>query len=78
MMPIFGVCSQIDTSRSGSLNGSGRSRTESTALKIAVFTPIPSASVTSAINVAPGLFNKPLNPYRRSVKIIPMIRIIRG
>jgi hypothetical protein len=35
---------------------------ESTALKIAVLTPIPSANVTSAINVAPGLFNKLRSP----------------
>jgi hypothetical protein len=44
------------------LNGSGRSRIESTALKIAVFTPIPSANVTSAITVAPGRFIKLRKP----------------
>src|SRR5215217_3059055 len=68
-MPSDGVCSQTDTICSGSLNGSGRRRIESTALKIAVLTPIPSANVTSAIAVAPGLFNKLRNQNRISVKI---------
>jgi hypothetical protein len=43
------------TSRSASLNGYGLSSSALTALKIAVFAPIPSPSVSSAINVKPGL-----------------------
>src|ERR1051325_2836045 len=68
-MPSRNVCSQTDTSRAGSFNGSGRSSNESTALKIAEFTPIPSASVSSAIAVNAGRFSRLRNPYRRSVKI---------
>ena len=47
---------------SGSLNGSGRSRTLLTTLKIAVLAPIPSASVKTAIAVNPGRFAKILQP----------------
>jgi hypothetical protein len=77
-MPSDGVCSHTDTIRSGSLYGSGLNMIESTALKIAVLTPIPSANVTSAIAVAPGRFRKLLNPYRISANIEFMIRLIRG
>ena len=44
----------IVTRRSGSRKGNGRSNTPLTALKIAVFTPIPSASVNTAAAVKPG------------------------
>jgi hypothetical protein len=42
------------TRRSGSSNGSGRSRTAFTTLKIAPFAPMPSASVATATAVKPG------------------------
>jgi hypothetical protein len=42
---------------SGSLYGNGRSNTALTTLKIAVFAPMPSASVMTAIKVKPGFFN---------------------
>src|SRR6478609_7185177 len=42
--------------RDGSLNGSRRRKRSLIKLKIAVFSPIPSASVTTAINVNPGDF----------------------
>jgi len=44
----------IQTSSSGLLNGSGRSRTALTMLNIAVHAPIPRASVRSATVVNPG------------------------
>jgi hypothetical protein len=50
-----GTC-QTWTKRLGSLNASGRSNAPFTTLKIAVFAPIPSASVITAMAVNPGLF----------------------
>src|SRR5205823_8931872 len=47
----------IHTSRSGFLKGSGRSNTALTTLKIAVFAPMPSASVSTATAVKPGFFS---------------------
>jgi hypothetical protein len=45
------------TNRSALLYGSGCNNTAWITLKIAVFAPIPSASVRTAINVKPGFFN---------------------
>src|SRR3989442_5911238 len=45
------------TSRSGSLNGRGRNNTLPTTLKIAVFAPIPSASVSTVTTVKPGFLS---------------------
>jgi hypothetical protein len=42
--------------RPGSLNGSGFSSTAFTTLKMALFAPIPSARVSTATVVKPGLF----------------------
>src|SRR6266481_805391 len=60
-----GVC-QICTSRSGSSNGSGRSNTAFTTLKMAVFAPIPRARVSTTINVKPGFFASIRKLYRKS------------
>src|SRR5437773_578136 len=49
--------SQLHTSRSGFLKGSGRSSTALTKLKMAVFAPMPSASVSTATAVKPGFFS---------------------
>src|SRR6266540_3381616 len=49
--------SETNTSRPGSLNGGGRSSTALTTLKIAVFAPMPSASVSTATAVKPGFFS---------------------
>ena len=46
----------IRTRRDGSRYGSGRSRTAFTTEKMAVFAPMPSASVIAATAVKPGLF----------------------
>src|SRR2546425_8940935 len=45
------------TSRSGSLNGRGRNNTLPTTLKIAVFAPIPSASVSRVTRVKRGFLS---------------------
>ncbi len=45
------------TNWSGSLTGSDRSNSLSVTLKIAVFAPTPSASVSTATSVKPGLLS---------------------
>ncbi len=50
-----GWWSSTRTSRSGSRNGSGRNRTPRATLKMTVVAPIPSASVSTASVVNPGL-----------------------
>jgi hypothetical protein len=52
--PIPGKPSPSAMSLDGSLNGKGRKSTVFTTLKIAVFAPMPSASVTTATAVKPG------------------------
>jgi hypothetical protein len=47
----------IRTSRPGSLTANDLTSSLSATLKIAVFAPIPSASVTTAIKVKLGFFN---------------------
>ena len=59
--PPSGLLSQIRTRRSGSANGSGRSTTVLTTEKIAVFAPMPSASVSNAMSVKPGVFTNILS-----------------
>src|SRR6266513_5015913 len=54
--PRLGLTEAIRTSRSGSRYGSGRSNTALTTLKMAVFAPMPSASVSTATAVKPGFF----------------------
>src|SRR6266540_1977746 len=56
-MPRWGLRSHSVTSRSGSGYGSGLSNTPLMMLKIAVFAPMPSASVSTATAVKPGFFN---------------------
>src|SRR2546426_485673 len=53
----LGPLSKTITNRSVSLNGNGRRRMALTTLKIAVFAPMPSASVSTATAVKPGLFS---------------------
>ncbi len=43
------------TSRSGVSNGKERSNVELTRLKIAVFAPMPSARIATAVKVKPGV-----------------------
>src|SRR5437667_8792358 len=51
------ISSQIMTRRPASKYGNGRIRTASTALKMAVFAPMPSANVSTATAVKPGFFS---------------------
>src|SRR5262249_22420028 len=57
LMSAEGFAPQIQTSRSGCGEGSGRSSTELITQKLAAFAPMPSASVITAIEVKPGFFN---------------------
>ncbi len=52
----------------GSATGRGRSRNESTTLKMAVLAPMPSASVRTATAVKPGLRLICRTPYRTSCR----------
>ena len=52
--PRCGRASQSWTSRSGSRNGSGRSSTVRITLNRAVFAPMPSTSVSTAMLAKPG------------------------
>src|SRR6266571_4559750 len=54
----------------GCLNGSGRSRTVSITLKIALFAPMPRARVKMAMAVKPGAFANIRSAYFRSVSMI--------
>src|SRR6185436_11645015 len=54
------------TSRSGSLKGRGRSNTALIKLNIALFAPIPRASVRTATAVNPGLLASVRHPYLKS------------
>src|ERR1043165_1586434 len=55
--------------RSASGYGNGLSNTAFTTLNIAVFTPMPTASVSTANSAKPGFFRSHLMPYFRSVII---------
>jgi hypothetical protein len=52
--PMVGWRPQIRITRSGWRNGRGRSSTPSTALKMAVLAPMPSASVSIAVRAKTG------------------------
>jgi hypothetical protein len=60
----------------GSWNGSGRSSTASTTLKIVELAPIPSASVSAAIALKPGLCASRRSPYRASSRNVPTVAIL--
>src|SRR2546426_11249182 len=61
------------TSRSAAGNGNGRSSTPLTTLKMAVFAPMPIASVSTATAVKPGFFSSWRKAYFKS-----FIRAIYG
>src|SRR5262245_27700327 len=75
MKGLFVVVSffHATTRRSCSGKGSGRSNTAYTTLKIAVFAPMPNASVTTAIKLKPGFFNNIRAPMRRSCQSVRII-----
>src|SRR6266850_8508666 len=66
--PSFGMPSKSIMSREGCLKGSGRSSTAFTTLKMAVFAPMPRASVRTATSVKPGLLASIRNAYRKSCR----------
>src|SRR5262249_18697560 len=63
------------TRRSGSPNGSGRSSTPSTSEKIAVVTPMPTASMNTTVKVKPRAFPSWRSEKRRSCQNV-YIRIL--
>jgi hypothetical protein len=56
--PLTSFRSSTAITRSASGNGSGRRSTPRIRLKMAVFAPIASASVATAVAVKPGLFER--------------------
>src|SRR5215208_576205 len=72
--PSVGNWLVMNMSRSGSGYPSGFSTTPFTTLKIALFAPIPSASVSSATIVNPGVRSRPRSAYLRSVRMEVMRR----
>ena len=71
-IPSPGAVCHRPTSRSGSSNGSGLSRTPRTTLKMAVLAPMPSASVKMAISVNMGARRR-RRATRRGVAVIGSI-----
>src|SRR5262245_35976788 len=69
-MPLYSC--QIITSRSGSANGSGRSRTACTRLKIALFAPMPRASARIATAEIAGRALSERKAYLRSCRKVSM------
>src|SRR4029077_17625422 len=63
---LSGVLVVMVTTAPGDLMGSGRSRSASAKLKIAVFAPMPKARETAAIAVNPGFFASIRNVCRTS------------
>src|SRR5439155_25845787 len=55
--PVGPVLAEIETISSGFWTAIGRSNTALTKIKIAVFAPMPSASVSTATAVKPGFFS---------------------
>src|SRR6266516_2959447 len=64
-------------SRSGSGNESGRSKTALTTLKMAVFAPMPSASVSTATAVKLGFFNNWRQANLRSFIVQTRLKLSR-
>ena len=65
-MPVFGPGPLRSTRRFGSLTGSRRTRSWSSRLKIAVFAPMPRASVAITTSEKPGLLRRSRNAWRTS------------
>src|SRR5262245_47634769 len=78
-----GAVCQTPIRRSGSENGRGFSKTLLMMLKIAVFAPIPSASVSSVADVNPGVRVRRRRAYFSSriklYKVIPrLVKTVRN
>src|ERR1051326_8476762 len=72
-----GLLAHIQTRRSGSATGRGRSRTAFTTLNTAVLPPMPSASAMTASAVAPGLRMSMRRPNRTSWSMV-LSRVYRS
>src|SRR4029453_3127242 len=59
---------QTNTSRDGSRYGSGLGGTQRMTLKMAVFAPMPSARVRTAVAVNPGLLHNARTAYHESCR----------
>src|SRR6185312_17533664 len=68
--PIALMSDQTNTRRDGSRYGNGDNNIARTMLKIALFAPMPSASVTMAAAVNPGVFASERNVYRASQSVV--------
>src|ERR1019366_3821892 len=81
LMPSFRSVSQIIARRSAPGYGNGRSTTELTTLKIAVFAPMPSARTSKATMVKPGALRNVRKEYRKSfrkVSICLFVKQVKG
>jgi hypothetical protein len=68
--------SDTNKSRFGSWNGAGRSSTALMTLKIAVFAPMPSASVSTATAVKPGFLSNCRQANRRSFMLRCQLSVV--
>ena len=66
--PLVWFTSCTQTNCSGFGNGNGRKTMECRTLKIALVAPMPSARVSTAASVKPGLFRSSLAPLRKSIR----------
>src|ERR1700722_13269866 len=66
----YGLRSTTRTTREGSRKASGRRRTPLTTVKIAVFAPMPRASVRTATAAKPGFLISIRTPYFKSCRIV--------
>src|SRR5580692_4264305 len=66
-----------DTRRSGSAKASGSSTTVRSTVKMAVFAPMHSARVSSAVIVNAFSFQRSLSPKRKSCSMSPPYQLIR-
>ena len=71
-MSYCGTFSPSATNRPASLKGSGWRSTPFTTLKIALFAPMPSTSVSTATAVKPGFFSSIRNANFKSWSTVPI------
>src|SRR5262249_52104694 len=74
----FSYRTRTATNRSGCGMPAGCNSNALTALKIAVFAPIPSASVRTATIVNPGFFASTRSPYFASAHSLPTLHLRNG
>ena len=72
--PMYRPWVLMKTKVPGSRTGSDRRRTCSKIVKMPVFAPMPSASVSTATPANPGLLPRLRSPYRMSCQIVTIIQ----